>query len=112
MDEIRPTVAVVKILQVFLDDVGQNRYGYGLMQSTKYSSAKVYQILARLTKAGWLDRFDDPDASPETGGPPRITYKLRPEAVRAARHLVAETQQEISPVSRPSRGRRTAWGLS
>ncbi len=112
MEEVRPTVAVVKILQVFLADVGQDQYGYGLMQATDFSSAKVYQILARLSKAGWLDRFDNPGATPESDGPPRITYRLRPEAVRAARHLVADTQEELSPRARRVRARRTALGLT
>src|SRR5947209_3074635 len=99
MQEIRPTRAVLLILKAFLDNLDEQKHGYGLMRETGFSSAKVYQILARLTSAGWLDRSDDPDASPETGGPPRITYRLRGDAVRQARHLVAEAQGEFAPAT-------------
>jgi predicted transcriptional regulator len=84
MQEIRLTRAVLRILKAFVDDLGESKHGYGLMRDTGFSSAKVYQILARLTSAGWVDRLDDPNASPETGGPPRITYRLREDARQAA----------------------------
>jgi len=103
MNEVRATLAVLRVLKVFVDkiDDGDSRhhstYGYELMQATGFNSGKVYQVLARLTSAGWLDRFDNPDASPESGGPPRITYRLRPEAVPAARRLVREAQADFAP---------------
>lgn len=105
MQEVRLTRAVVRILKEFVDDVSEPRHGYGLMRETGFSSAKVYQILARLTSAGWLDRLDNPDASPESGGPPRITYRLRGDAVPQARRAVSEAQQEFAPASRPRRAR-------
>lgn len=107
MEEIRPTRAVVRILKAFtdkLDDDAPNSrtddhttYGYELMQLTGFSSSKVYSILLRLVEAGWLDRLDNPDASPDSGGPPRVTYGIRPEAVPAARRLVAEARKEFAP---------------
>lgn len=106
MEDVRPTRAVLRILKAFLDDLGTAQYGYGLMRETGFSSAKVYQILARLDRAGWLDRFDDPTASPVSGGPPRITYRLQPTAVRAARHLVAEAEREFAPA-----GKSFGWAL-
>ncbi len=111
MQEIRPTRAVLRILKAFLDDLGEPKHGYGLMRETGFSSAKVYQILARLTSAGWLDRFDDPSASPETGGPPRITYRMRPDKVRKARHIVAEAQREFAPATGRRRERGPAHAL-
>ena len=102
-------MAVLRVLKVFVDELGEPQHGYRLMKSTGFSSAKTYQILARLQRAGWLDRFDDPDASPESGGPPRITYKLRRAAVPKARHLLAEAQKEFAPV--PAR-RRVVGGTA
>jgi PadR family transcriptional regulator len=99
MQEIRLTRAVVRILKAFVDDLGEPKHGYGLMRDTGFSSAKVYQILARLSSAGWVDRLDDPNASPESGGPPRITYRLREDAVSQARHAVAEAQREFAPAT-------------
>lgn len=121
MDNVRPTRAVVRILKAFVDKIDaapggktgdHATYGYELMQVTGYSSGKVYQILARLFNAGWLDRFDNPNASPESGGPPRITYQLRPDAVPGARRLVLEAQQEFAPAKRrrlPGTVRALGW---
>lgn len=96
------TLAVAAILNAFLEGMGQAQYGYKLMTETGFSSAKVYQILARLVTAGWLIRHDDPDASPASGGPPRITYTLRPEAVPRARRAVttARAPLEAAPQKR------------
>jgi hypothetical protein len=113
MKELRATLAVARVLNVFLEDVERSIYGYLLMSETGYSSAKTYQVLARLTAAGWLDRFDDPDASPKSGGPPRITYRLRANAVPKARRLVNEALEELkpAPARRWVRGTAHALGL-
>lgn len=113
MDDVRSTLAVVAMLNAFLKDVAAPQYGYGLMQSTGFSSGKVYQILARLVTAGWLERRDDPSATPETGGPPRITYTLRPEAVPMARRMVHEARAGISPTAARNRNptRKRAWNF-
>lgn len=114
MEQFRPTKAVVRILEEFLEDPQYTRYGYQLMMETGFSSAKTYQILARLTSAGWLDRHNDASASPRSGGPPRVTYRLEGAAVPAARRLIAA--QEKSGVRRSrsigAAGCNEAWGLS
>jgi len=107
MQDIRPTMAVLRILAAFLDDLEEPQYGYQLMKATRFSSAKTYQILTRLQTAGWLDRSDDPEASPQSGGPPRITYRLREAAVPKARHLLAEARKEFAPPRRNSRRGRS-----
>jgi hypothetical protein len=108
MEDIRPTMAVLRILKAFLDDPQYTQYGYKLMQETGFSSAKTYQILARLTKADWLQRKVDPGANPDSGGPPRVTYVLRGSAVPVARRLLAEASTELSPA--PARVRPApAW---
>ncbi|HKI39127.1 MAG TPA: hypothetical protein VKA66_01675 [Mycobacterium sp.] len=113
MKDVRPTRAVVRVLMTFLEDLERPIYGYLLMTETGFSSAKTYQVLARLTAAGWLDRFDDPDASPQSGGPPRITYRLRGDAVPKARRLVNEAREELTPAParRWVRGTARALGL-
>lgn len=123
MDEIRPTRAVVRILKVFTDKLDtrtsgvigdhstedhstedHSTYGYEVMRETGFSSGKTYTVLLRLVKAGWLDRLDNPDADPVSGGPPRITYHLRPEAVPAARRLIAEARKEFAPARKRRSG--------
>jgi PadR family transcriptional regulator PadR len=97
MQDVRPTMSLLRILRVFIDELDEPQHGYKLMRSTGFTSAKTYQILARLHAAGWLDRFDDPEASPESGGPPRITYRIKGAAVPKARHLLAEANKELAP---------------
>jgi PadR family transcriptional regulator PadR len=108
MEDVRPTRTVVRTLKAFLDHPDRDIYGYLLIKETGFSSAKTYQVLARLTGAGWLDRFDDPNASPQSGGPPRITYRLRGDAVPRARRLVTEAQEELAPAP----GRRWVRGTA
>jgi PadR family transcriptional regulator PadR len=88
----------------FLDDLTAEQYGYQLMKATGYPSGKIHQLLARLRSAGWIERLDNPDADPTSGGPPRITYRLYPEAVPMARRLVASAQAELSASTRTTRG--------
>jgi PadR family transcriptional regulator PadR len=109
MEDVRPTLAVVTILGAFIEDPSEARYGYGLMQATGYKSGKVYQILTRLMNAGWLHRHDDPNATPESGGPPRITYTLKAEAVPLARRLVNEARAEVAPAKGRRPARQRAW---
>ena len=121
MEDIRPTRAVVRILKAFTDKLDSQpggrtedyaTYGYELMQETGFGSGKTYSILLRLVNAGWLERLDNPDASPERGGPPRITYQLRPEAVPAARRLVAEARKKFAPARKrrmPGAVRALGW---
>jgi DNA-binding IclR family transcriptional regulator len=56
MTEVRITVAVARVLREFLLDPSQPRYGYELMQLTGYPSGKLYPLLTRLQRAGWLIR--------------------------------------------------------
>jgi len=113
VEEVRPTRAVVRILKEFVDDVGDVQYGFKLMKATGFSSAKTYQILARLRSAGWIDKETDPAADVRSGGPPRVTYRMRPEAVPNARRLVQEARYEFAPAKpRTERGAVRALGWS
>jgi PadR family transcriptional regulator PadR len=90
-------VAVAQVLRAFLDDVSESRYGYDLMRQTGFASGKLYPILARLQKAGWLLReHEDVDASAE-GRPPRALYRLSPEGLEAARYELAALADQLRP---------------
>jgi PadR family transcriptional regulator, regulatory protein PadR len=97
---IRITVAVAAVLQVFLDDVAQPRYGYELMRATGFASGKLYPILARLETHGWLSgEFEqvDPVAA---GRPPRRWYRLTEEGTAAARYELAALRRQLAPARR------------
>ena len=102
MDEVRPRGCED------LDDLpGRHvRAPIWLRPDAGYSRDKVYQIVARLVSAGWLDRLDNPDATPESGGLPGITYRLRPAAVPMARRMVTDAQKDVAAVTAPPRTRR------
>src|SRR6266536_2514420 len=95
MGEIRMTIAVATVLRTFLDDISEPRYGYELMRLTGFPSGKLYPILARLERAGWLikEREDiDPAAA---GRPARRLYRLSPESIQTARHELAALSEQL-----------------
>jgi DNA-binding PadR family transcriptional regulator len=97
---VRVTVAVAAVLQIFLDDVEQPRYGYELMRATGFASGKLYPILARLEGHGWLDaQFEQINAT-QAGRPPRRWYRLTEDGTIAARFELAVLRRQLTPVRR------------
>lgn len=96
MSDVRVTVAVATVLRAFLDDVNEPRYGYDLMRQLGFPSGKLYPILARLQKAGWLLReHEDIDPSVE-GRPQRALYRLSPTGVQVARTELAALAERLA----------------
>jgi PadR family transcriptional regulator, regulatory protein PadR len=109
--ELRITVAVAQLLAVFLDEDSQPRYGYELMQATGFPSGKIYPILGRLTRAGWLTRVREDIDPAKEGRPARYIYRLTEHGTREARYELAVLRQNLRQktalpprlVPRPSR---------
>jgi DNA-binding PadR family transcriptional regulator len=106
------TVAVATVLRVFLADAARPRYGYDLMEETRFPSGKLYPILARLTRAGWLRRYQEENVDPSAAGrPPRVMYVLTEAGAYSARLELAALSQLVTPPEfphgrlRPERGR-------
>lgn len=95
MSGMRVTLAVIYVLQAFLADVNRPRYGYDLMRETGFPSGKLYPILARLQRAGWLIRETEGIDPAEAGRPARRLYRLSPVGLAAARREVAELDQRL-----------------
>jgi DNA-binding PadR family transcriptional regulator len=92
---MRVTVAVAVVLKAFLSHAAEDRYGYDLMKETGLGSSKLYPILDRLEKAGWLRRdreIIDPVAA---GRPARVFYRLTAEGQRAARLELAALNDQL-----------------
>ncbi len=85
---VRVTPGVLTVLELFLDDLTRQHYGYQIMDATDFSSGKTYQILARLTAAGWLERHDGVPS--DNGGPPRVAYSIPTCAVPTVTHAAAD----------------------
>lgn len=97
MAPVRLTVAVAKVLRVFLEDTSQPRYGYELMQVTGFPSGKLYPIVARLQAAGWLIKEKEDIDPSEVGRPPRRMYRLSPDGIQAARLELAALSEQLRP---------------
>jgi DNA-binding PadR family transcriptional regulator len=104
--ELRVTLAVAQVLAEFLADASQPRYGYGLMQATGFPSGKLYPIIGRLTRAGWLSREREDIDPAQVGRPARYLYRLTEHGTRMARHELAALQQKIAL---PTHGPLRPW---
>jgi PadR family transcriptional regulator len=96
MSELRVTLAVAQVLAEFLADASQPRYGYDLMRATGFASGKLYPIIGRLTRAGWLVREREDIDPAQEGRPARYLYRLTEHGTTMARHELAALQQKIS----------------
>ena len=102
VDRVRMTISVATVLNVFLHDVDQPRYGYELMQLTGFPSGKLYPILARLEGAGWLEKHWENIDPAAVGRPARRWYRLGKEGAAAARSEIAALHQQLTPRPAPS----------
>jgi PadR family transcriptional regulator, regulatory protein PadR len=94
MSDVRITVAVARVLREFVADAAEPRYGYELMQLTGFPSGKLYPILARLERAGWISREREHIDTAKAGRPARYMYRLTPfGAEAAAAELTVLTKQ-------------------
>jgi DNA-binding PadR family transcriptional regulator len=82
---LRLSAQTIQVLSVFLQAPKGWRYGYDISRDTGLKSGTLYPILMRLADGGFLGtRWE----STEPGKPPRHTYRLTPQGLRAARELV------------------------
>ena len=70
MPRTRYPIAVARVLREFLSEPSANRYGYDLMRATSFPSGKLYPILTKLVRLGWLNRERE-DTDPAEVGRPR-----------------------------------------
>jgi DNA-binding PadR family transcriptional regulator len=106
--DVQITTTVAKVLRVFLDDVGEPRYGFELMRLTGLPSGTLYPVLARLESAGWLtSRREEVDPA-AAGRPARRMYLISHSAAQAAHVELAALSEELRPPAslrlRPRRG--------
>ncbi|WP_207933578.1 helix-turn-helix transcriptional regulator [Actinomadura sp. GC306] len=93
--QVRITVPVARVLRVFLDDIGEQRYGFELMREAGLASGTLYPILARLEQAGWLTGEMEPIDPEEAGRPARRFYRLTAEGARSAHFALAELDAQL-----------------
>jgi PadR family transcriptional regulator, regulatory protein PadR len=111
--DITPRVA--QVLNIFLEDPTQPRYGFELMKRTNMASGSLYPLLARLVADGWLTRSRERLNPSAAGRPPRMHYRIVGSAVPEARLKLAELSERYRPpesggVPAPVRV-KPVWGM-
>jgi PadR family transcriptional regulator PadR len=82
----------VLVLERFLEQPTDWRYGYELSQITGLKSGTLYPILMRLEKHALLEACW---VTTEDGVPPRHTYRLTPNGLELARTRLAEARPRL-----------------
>jgi PadR family transcriptional regulator, regulatory protein PadR len=96
-DDIRMTSTILLILRVFLEDVEEPRYGIDMMQQTGLPSGTLYQALARMAKAGWLNSAKEDIDPVAAGRPARRYFTLNPAMIGPARIQVGAWHERLRP---------------
>lgn len=93
--KLRVSPQTLKVLEVFLEEPREWRYGYDISRVTGLKSGSLYPILMRLADRRLLETEWE---TIEVGKPPRHMYRLTPDGLQLAR----EQRQ-----GRPLNARRT-----
>lgn len=80
--KLRLSRQTLLVLDAFLEQAEQWKYGYDLSRVTGLKSGTLYPILMRLTERKLLEADWEPG---EPGKPPRHMYRFTPEGLRFAR---------------------------
>jgi DNA-binding PadR family transcriptional regulator len=110
---VKVTIAVARVLRVFLDDPAEPRYGLELMKATGMPSGSLYPVLARLERAGWVRSKLEKIYPAAAGRPARRYYELTADGAAEARcELVALAEEFRQPSRAPLGYLRPRTGLS
>ena len=82
---LRLTPQTVQVLDAFLEDPEEWRYGYDISRNTGLKSGTLYPILIRLAESKLLETNWE---TTQAGKPPRHIYRLTPDGLRAAREHI------------------------
>jgi len=96
--KLRLSPQTLQILDAFLQDPTDWKYGYDLSRNTGLRSGTLYPILMRLADRKLLDTAWE---AAEIGKPPRHLYRLTPDGLQFAReHRTSHSTDGL---------RRPAW---
>ena len=80
--KLRVSPQTLKVLEVFLEEPREWRYGYDISRVTGLKSGSLYPILMRLADRRLLETEWETN---EVGKPPRHMYRLTPDGLQLAR---------------------------
>jgi DNA-binding PadR family transcriptional regulator len=98
---MRLSLQTLKLLQVFLEDPAEPRYGLQLMEATGLKSGTIYPALHRLESEGWLRSSSEDVDSSAVGRPARRLYALTPTGHAAAEDALRPLQVPVRPSVEP-----------
>ena len=105
-DPPRPTMNVLRILRILLEDPTTPRHGLEIGLAAGLRGGSLYPVLSKLEDAKLVtSTWEDVDPS-EVGRPRRRLYRLNPNGVAFARQALAEARQQLSPADQHA----PAWG--
>src|SRR5215470_16544538 len=82
---LRLSPQTLRVLDAFLDDPKEWKYGYDISRTTGLKSGTLYPILMRLAERELLEASWE---TAEIGKPPRHMYRFTPNGLRLAREAV------------------------
>ncbi len=87
--DVRMSLQTLRVLEVFLDDPGEDRSGADVHQRCGIASGTLYPILLRLEAAGWFtSRWESIDPA-SAGRPRRRLYRLTSTGLKRASAIFA-----------------------
>jgi len=93
---VRLSLQTLRLLQVFMEDPSEPRYGLQLMDRTGSKSGTIYPALHRLESEGWLRSWSEPVDSSVVGRPARRLYALTPTGLAAAEGALAPFREAVA----------------
>jgi DNA-binding PadR family transcriptional regulator len=97
---MRLSLQTLKLLQVFLEEPAEPRYGLRLMEATGLKSGTIYPALHRLESEGWLRSWSEDVDSSAVGRPARRLYALTPTGLTGAQDALRPLQTPVRPKAR------------
>jgi PadR family transcriptional regulator PadR len=83
----------LELLETFLRQPSEWRYGYDLSHETGLKSGTLYPLLIRLAEEKWLEtRWEEPE---RPGRPPRHIYRLTARGMKAARGILEARRKKL-----------------
>jgi len=82
---LRLSPQTLRVLDAFLEDPKEWKYGYDISKTTGLKSGTLYPILMRLAERKLLEASWE---TAELGKPPRHMYRFTPDGLREAREAV------------------------
>lgn len=97
MDQKHLTPAMVRILQVYLEDPTKPLYATELMAAARVGSGSLYPALMRMEAAGWIVQEREDIDPHEEGRPARRYFRMTPHGAREAHIDLVKLSDSVRP---------------